>query len=296
MNAVAEGLLPARDRRIAQRADRVRVALSAPERDGARLGAARYLGGRDAQLAVARPREPDADVGRAGVPTALKRSTSSRCLLADFICRVTDPRNARAWALSKNCRNSTCMCPAHVALEILGCSCSSIARESPVAVFQANEAFRTTGIPSLSTCVCPRDETNDGHARKVARVRRGSQGGACTGARASSGRYRRLRRSPAILLSRRRRRNVYANAWASARRSTRCEAPVARLPWTSGRQLPSGRAAPTASRARWRSARPGRGRRRRACRRCCAGACGPSTSTAAARPRSACRPCPRRGA
>ena len=51
-----------------------------------------------------------------------------------------------------------------------------------------------------------------------------------------------------------------------------------------------------ASRARWREARPGRGRPRPACRRCCAGACAPCSWRATARGRSACRPCPRRGA
>ena len=51
-----------------------------------------------------------------------------------------------------------------------------------------------------------------------------------------------------------------------------------------------------ASRARWRAARPGRGRPRPACRRCCAGACAPCSWRARARGRSACRPCPGRGA
>ena len=51
-----------------------------------------------------------------------------------------------------------------------------------------------------------------------------------------------------------------------------------------------------ASRARWRAARPGRGLRRRACRRCCAGGYGPCWWRARARARSACRPCPERGA
>src|ERR671915_278831 len=50
------------------------------------------------------------------------------------------------------------------------------------------------------------------------------------------------------------------------------------------------------SRARWRSGPPARGPRRRASRRCCAGACAPCSSRAPARGRSACRPCPRRGA
>ena len=56
-----------------------------------------------------------------------------------------------------------------------------------------------------------------------------------------------------------------------------------RQPGTSGR-------APRSSRARWRSGPPGRDPSRRACRTRCAGGCGPCSSTARARRRSACRP------
>ena len=52
----------------------------------------------------------------------------------------------------------------------------------------------------------------------------------------------------------------------------------------------------TASRARWREARPARDRRRRACRRCCGGACARCSWRARARGRSACRRSPWRGA
>src|SRR5688500_6072677 len=72
MDRVAEGLLPTRDRRIAQRADRVRVAHPAPERDGARLRAAGDLVRRDRELAVARPRQANAVVGRAGSSVGLE--------------------------------------------------------------------------------------------------------------------------------------------------------------------------------------------------------------------------------
>ena len=72
-----------------------------------------------------------------------------------------------------------------------------------------------------------------------------------------------------------------------------------RLPTVDDATKMPARASPVrlrASRARWREARPGRGRPRPACRRCCAGACAPCSWRATARGRSACRPCPRRGA
>ena len=84
----------------------------------------------------------------------------------------------------------------------------------------------------------------------------------------------------------------------AARRSARRPKRTARFcePDATSDRGARGSGVPTASRARWRAGRPERGRPRRACRRCCAGACGPCWSTATARARSACRPCPGRGA
>ena len=83
---------------------------------------------------------------------------------------------------------------------------------------------------------------------------------------------------------------------ARARRGAQC-ASCRPVDTASGqRSLRALRWRARASRARWRGARPGRGRPRRACRRCCAGAYAPCSSRARARARSACRPCPGRAA
>ena len=137
---------------------------------------------------------------------------------------------------------------------------------------------------------------------------------AAPGGRHPDGRRAAVRRPAAQRSSRRRDRRRHRARAGSARAAARRRPQPARrrlLPRRGGpdrRRTRSGCRPSTprprccarwrlrASRARWREARPGRGRPRPACRRCCAGACAPCWWRATARARSACRPCPARGA